>query len=136
MRFLRQIVFVVFQQRHAFTQCQIASPTHLFNIFLLVGRCGIDSFKSFPRASEASVSMICINFFIATVYPQMRLNSATAEEARRLNSQFAAFLPAGGIVFIPFIGIIIDKLGPSIGFLILQAAYGGFLQFGIFFCLQ
>ncbi|CAK9114691.1 unnamed protein product [Durusdinium trenchii] len=72
----------------------------------------------------ASVTMICINFFIATVYPQM--HSTSEEEATFLNSEFAALLPAGGIVFIPAIGIVIDQLGPTIGFLILQAQKRGF----------
>jgi len=57
--------------------------------------------------------MLCINFFIATAFPQMLHVTGSVEVAKDLNSQFAAFLPAGGIVYIPLIGTLgsqIEKL--------------------------
>eukprot|EP00434_Breviolum_minutum_P016746 symbB.v1.2.014769.t1/scaffold1084.1/size139254/8 len=77
-------------------------------------------------AYTVSVTMLCINFFIATAFPQMLHVTGSVEVAKDLNSQFAAFLPAGGIVYIPLIGIIIDRLGTTVGYFILQAAYGLF----------
>jgi len=49
--------------------------------------------------------MVCINFFIATAFAQMLHVTDSIEEAEKLNSAFAVFLPAGGIVFIPLIGL-------------------------------
>ena len=51
--------------------------------------------------------MLCINFFIATAFPQMLHVTGSVEVAKDLNSQFAAFLPAGGIVYIPLIGTLL-----------------------------
>ncbi len=59
---------------------------------------------------QVSVTMLCINFFIATAFPQMLHVTGSVAAAEDLNSQFAAFLPAGGIVYIPLIGILRSQL--------------------------
>lgn len=59
---------------------------------------------------QVSVTMLCINFFIATAFPQMLHVTGSVEAAKDLNSQFAAFLPAGGIVYIPLVGTLASQL--------------------------
>lgn len=78
-------------------------------------------------AYTVSVTMVCINFFIATAFAQMLHVTDSIEEAEKLNSAFAVFLPAGGIVFIPLIGLVLDRLGPTLGYFILQSTYGLFV---------
>ncbi|CAL1148168.1 unnamed protein product [Cladocopium goreaui] len=74
----------------------------------------------------ASISMISLNFFIATAYPQLLSGGLSGEDADTLNSDFAWLLPAGGIVFAPLIGTIVDRLGVAMGYIILQCTYGAF----------
>ena len=40
-----------------------------------------------------------------------------------LTMAFAVFLPAGGIVYTPVIGSMVDTIGPTRGFVVLWAAY-------------
>lgn len=68
-----------------------------------------------------SVTMVCLNFFIATCLGQMA--EVNSENALRLTKVFSGMLPAGGILFIPLIGIIIDSLGPTIGYVLLWACF-------------
>lgn len=70
--------------------------------------------------------MISLNFFIATAYPQLLSGGVSREDADTLNSDFAWLLPAGGIVFAPLIGTIVDRLGVAMGYIILQCTYGAF----------
>ena len=70
--------------------------------------------------------MISLNFFIATAYPQLLSGGLSGEDADTLNSDFAWLLPAGGIVFAPLIGTIVDRLGVAMGYIILQCTYGAF----------
>jgi len=65
----------------------------------------------------SSVNMVCINFFIATCLSQM--SEVSPATALTLTGAFASILPAGGIVFIPAIGKIIDGYGPSAGYAVL-----------------
>jgi len=64
-----------------------------------------------------SVTMVTINFFIATCLGQM--SEVNTETSLELTHAFASILPAGGIVFIPIIGKIIDSCGPPTGYLVL-----------------
>jgi len=66
------------------------------------------------------VGMVCLNFFIATVDLQMsRVNAKTAPA---LSQAFAAMLPLGGIVYVPVVGYVVDKLGSTVGLIVLWAS--------------
>lgn len=69
----------------------------------------------------ASITMICINFFIATVNDQV-LRVGAADEAHALQKAFAILLPLGGIVYIPVVGYIVDRYGLTRGWLVLWAS--------------
>ena len=45
-------------------------------------------------AYTVTVDVVCVNFFLVTVYPRLR-SVVTANEAKMLNSSFAVLLPAG-----------------------------------------
>lgn len=66
-------------------------------------------------------TMLCINFFIASAFPQMA--SVQPERARELASLFSTMLPLGGIVFVPINGFLIDTWGPKFCLVILWVAY-------------
>lgn len=67
-----------------------------------------------------SVNMVCINFFIATVNDQMlAVPTTSASTSASLAATFAWMLPAGGIIYIPLVGMITDRLGPTGGYAIL-----------------
>ena len=70
--------------------------------------------------------MLSLNFFIATAYPQLLSGGISKQHADALNSEFAWLLPAGGVVFAPLIGAIVDRLGCALGYLILQCTFGAF----------
>jgi len=67
-----------------------------------------------------SVTMVCINFFIATVTDQVgsRPNTSTM-----LTKAFGILLPLGGLVYIYPIGSLLDNYGVVAGFLALWIAY-------------
>lgn len=69
----------------------------------------------------AVVDVLCVNYFIATVYPRML--SVHHRDANMLNSTFAFLLPAGAFVYAPLIGFILSHYGPAAGFLIFSGAY-------------
>lgn len=60
-------------------------------------------------AYAISAFMLALNFFIATAPEQMREFSPVA--AVRLTATFSAVLPAGGIVWVPLVGYVVDHLG-------------------------
>lgn len=68
-----------------------------------------------------AVTMVVINFFIATCLPQMTAVSSevNSETAGHLTKTFSKMLPLGGIIFIPAIGKIIDSCGPNTGYIVL-----------------
>ncbi|KHJ34889.1 putative major facilitator superfamily transporter protein [Erysiphe necator] len=55
------------------------------------------------------LQMIRINYFIATVHPQYEYIFGSFKDADEINAVFDISLPIGGIVGIPFIGIILDN---------------------------
>jgi len=68
-------------------------------------------------AWTACVGMLSINFFIASVNDQM--SNVNSETAVALSGAFSALLPLGGVFSIPFVGLVMDRLGPVHGVLVL-----------------
>ncbi|RKF62552.1 Protein FMP42 [Erysiphe neolycopersici] len=69
------------------------------------------------------LQMIRINYFIATVHPQYEYILGSFKDALEINAVFDTALPLGGLVGIPFIGIILDNIStPSVFSLILTSA--------------
>ncbi|CAL9729893.1 hypothetical protein MOUN0_I01640 [Monosporozyma unispora] len=60
----------------------------------------------------ASIAMVRINYFIATVRSQEEYLLGDIELAIKLNGIFDVLLPVGGVISIPFIGMILDHLKP------------------------
>ncbi|KAH8202634.1 hypothetical protein TruAng_003235 [Truncatella angustata] len=56
------------------------------------------------------VQMTRINYFVATIRPQYQEIFDSAEKAAEINTFFDIALPLGGIISIPFIGLILDRL--------------------------
>ncbi|KAK9773660.1 putative Major facilitator superfamily (MFS) profile domain-containing protein [Seiridium cardinale] len=56
------------------------------------------------------VQMTRINYFVATIRPQYLEMFGSAEKAAEINTFFDVALPLGGIISIPFIGLILDRL--------------------------
>ncbi|KAI0385858.1 MFS general substrate transporter [Hypomontagnella monticulosa] len=54
------------------------------------------------------VQMTRINYFVATIRPQYQAIFGDTEKAIQINNFFDLALPLGGIISIPFIGIILD----------------------------
>ncbi|KAI2359897.1 hypothetical protein LOY91_006784, partial [Ophidiomyces ophidiicola] len=54
------------------------------------------------------IQMLRLNYFISTIRPQYEYLLSSERQAQILNDFFDFFLPIGGIVAIPFIGIILD----------------------------
>ena len=52
--------------------------------------------------------MLRINYFVATIRSQETYLLQSAEKAKFVNDFFDAALPIGGVLAIPFIGIILD----------------------------
>ncbi len=52
--------------------------------------------------------MTRINYFVATIRPQYEALFGSREEAIEINNFFDLALPLGGIISIPFIGLILD----------------------------
>lgn len=70
--------------------------------------------------------MVVLNFFIATMHTQLLSRPAAAPS---LTFAFGAMLPAGGVIFIPVIGLILDNFGTDWGYVTLWWActfYFGF----------
>ncbi|KAI1653600.1 MFS general substrate transporter [Daldinia decipiens] len=55
------------------------------------------------------VQMTRINYFVATIRPQYEAIFGSSEKAIEINNFFDLALPLGGIISIPFIGIILDR---------------------------
>lgn len=56
------------------------------------------------------VQMTRINYFVATIRPQYEAIFDSSEKAIEINNFFDLALPLGGIISIPFIGIILDHI--------------------------
>lgn len=55
------------------------------------------------------VQMTRINYFVATIRPQYEAIFGSPEAAARLNNFFDLALPLGGVLSIPFIGLVLDR---------------------------
>ncbi|PGH06302.1 hypothetical protein GX51_02499 [Blastomyces parvus] len=55
------------------------------------------------------LQMLRVNYFIATIRLQYEYLLSSPQLAKQLNSVFDIFLPAAGIVAIPFVGLILDR---------------------------
>lgn len=56
------------------------------------------------------VQMTRINYFVATIRPQYQEMFHSINKAAEINTFFDVALPLGGIISIPFIGLILDRL--------------------------
>lgn len=75
------------------------------------------------------VQMTRINYFVATIRPQERYLLGSAEKAKLVNDFFDVALPLGGVLSIPFIGILLDNTSTpfALGFLVVTATIIGIL---------
>lgn len=75
------------------------------------------------------VQMTRINYFVATVKPQYEYLLKSEERASQVNNIFDIALPVGGIVSIPFIGLILDNLSTpmTLSILVITATIIGIL---------
>lgn len=58
----------------------------------------------------AAICMLRINYFVATIRSQEEFLIGDIQLALKLNSYFDLLLPVGGIIAIPFIGLVLDKM--------------------------
>ncbi|OAP64537.1 hypothetical protein AYL99_00509 [Fonsecaea erecta] len=75
------------------------------------------------------VQMTRINYFVATIRPQERYLLGSPERAKMVNDFFDVALPLGGVLSIPFIGILLDNTSTpfALGFLVVVATIIGIL---------
>lgn len=75
------------------------------------------------------IQMTRINYFVATIRPQEKYLLGSAERAKTVNDFFDVALPLGGVLSIPFIGILLDSTSTAfaLGFLVTAATIIGVL---------
>ncbi|RVX65891.1 hypothetical protein B0A52_10255 [Exophiala mesophila] len=75
------------------------------------------------------VQMTRINYFVATIRPQEQYLLGSPEKAKAVNDFFDVALPLGGVLSIPFIGILLDNTSTpfALGFLVVAATIIGIL---------
>ena len=75
------------------------------------------------------VQMTRINYFVATIRPQEQYLLGTPERAKTVNDFFDVALPLGGVLSIPFIGVLLDNTSTpfALGFLVITATIIGAL---------
>ncbi|OAG36586.1 hypothetical protein AYO21_09243 [Fonsecaea monophora] len=75
------------------------------------------------------VQMTRINYFVATIRPQERYLLGSPESAKLVNDFFDVALPLGGVLSIPFIGLLLDNTSTpfALGFLVVVATIIGVL---------
>ncbi|EXJ70704.1 uncharacterized protein A1O5_05694 [Cladophialophora psammophila CBS 110553] len=75
------------------------------------------------------VQMTRINYFVATIRPQERYLLGSAHKAKMVNDFFDVALPLGGVLSIPFIGVLLDNTSTpfALGFLVVAATIIGIL---------
>lgn len=56
------------------------------------------------------LQMVRMNYFIATIRAQYAYMLGSDDQARDINSFFDVALPVGGVLFTPFIGVLLDRL--------------------------
>ncbi|KIX07727.1 uncharacterized protein Z518_02381 [Rhinocladiella mackenziei CBS 650.93] len=75
------------------------------------------------------VQMTRINYFVATIRPQERYLLGSTHKAKIVNDFFDVALPLGGVLSIPFIGLLLDNTSTpfALGFLVATATLIGIL---------
>ncbi|KAI9821135.1 MAG: hypothetical protein M1827_003869 [Pycnora praestabilis] len=75
------------------------------------------------------VQMTRINYFVATIRPQYEYLLGDYNKAVKINSVFDVALPLGGLVSVPFIGLILDNTSTpfTLGLLVVMATIIGVL---------
>ena len=59
------------------------------------------------------ITMARMNFLISTIWSQYRVMLGSAAEADRINGFFDLALPIGGVITVPFIGLLLDHLSTA-----------------------
>jgi hypothetical protein len=67
----------------------------------------------------ATIQMLRLNYFVATVYSQYVYLLGSYESAISLNKIFDIALPLGGVISIPFVGMFLDNFPTSIVLIVL-----------------
>ncbi|TGZ80654.1 MFS general substrate transporter [Ascodesmis nigricans] len=70
----------------------------------------LTSFWFWGIAGFTIVQMTRINYFVATIRPQYEFLLGSYDSSVRINSFFDIALPIGGLLAIPFIGVVLDSL--------------------------
>ncbi|KAI9689270.1 MAG: hypothetical protein M1820_010181 [Bogoriella megaspora] len=65
------------------------------------------------------IQMTRINYFVATIRPQYEFLLHSYEKAAQVNTFFDVALPAGGVISVPFIGLILDNTSTPFVLLVL-----------------
>ncbi|TVY38250.1 Protein FMP42, partial [Lachnellula occidentalis] len=78
------------------------------------------------------IQMTRINFFVATIRPQYEYLLSSYEKAVEINTFFDVALPLGGILSIPFIGLVLDNTST---FFVLSALVTIATAIGVLGCL-
>ncbi|KAI9841774.1 MAG: hypothetical protein M1838_003419 [Thelocarpon superellum] len=75
------------------------------------------------------VQMTRINYFVATIRPQYEYLLGSYQEAVKINSFFDIALPLGGVIAVPFVGLVLDNFSTPLvlGLLVLSASGIGIL---------
>jgi hypothetical protein len=59
------------------------------------------------------IQMTRINYFVATIRPQYEYLLGSYEKAVEVNTFFDVALPLGGVIAVPFIGLVLDNFSTS-----------------------
>lgn len=100
--------------RSAYVETEIeAQSNSTYSIFgVLHGETASTQFKSLwfiLMCSFATIQMLRLNYFVATVNSQYSYLLGIPELANALNKIFDIALPLGGVVSIPFVGMLLDN---------------------------
>lgn len=95
------------------------------------------------------LQMIRMNYFIATIRAQYLYMLGSNDQAGNINSFFDVALPVGGILFTPFIGVLLDRLrvATMLGLIVVlttvigilnsvPTVWAGYLTVGLFVLLR
>lgn len=85
----------------------------------------------FLMAIFTTVQMLRINYFVATVLSQYTYLLGSYEKAVVLNKFFDVALPLGGLIAIPFIGLVLDNLSTFSVLVILLSTSAAIGAFGL-----
>jgi MFS family permease len=75
------------------------------------------------------IQMTRINYFVATIRPQYEYLLQSYDKAVKVNTFFDVALPLGGVIAVPFIGVVLDNLSTPF---VLSALVGTATLIGIF----